>query len=197
MARSVRTTPCSGEHAADGSRLPQCWVSSGKQRGTAVGEFQRWCRSRAAITSRARWCARSRRGNRRHCRQLQKRCIHPLDINPTVLHGFDAIRNLDELARGGIGIGEGTSGHEFFHAATRSSLSAHTSQSSARHPATAVAAPSPAPCDSTSHGPSVPCRSPSSLCGLALASRASRRSPQHPKCKGKAAKTHALALDPR
>jgi hypothetical protein len=46
------------------------------------------------------------------------------------------------------------------------------------------------------HGPSVPCRSPSSLCGLALPSRASRRSPQHPKCKGKVEKTLADALDP-
>src|SRR5262245_18082034 len=44
-----------------------------------------------------------------------KRRIDALDINPTVLHSFDAIRNLDELARGGIGIGEGTSGHELFH----------------------------------------------------------------------------------
>jgi hypothetical protein len=54
----------------------------------------------------------------------QKRRVHPLDVNPTVLHGFDAVLDLDELARGGIRIGEGTLGHELFHAAARSSFSA-------------------------------------------------------------------------
>ena len=51
------------------------------------------------------------------------RNIHPLGINPAGLHGFDAIRDLDDLARGDIGIGEGMICHELFHAATRSSLS--------------------------------------------------------------------------
>ena len=47
----------------------------------------------------------------------QERRVRPLDVNPAVLHGFDAVRDLDDLARGGIGIGEGTIGSELFHAA--------------------------------------------------------------------------------
>ena len=47
----------------------------------------------------------------------QKRRVDALDINPTVLHGFDAVRDLDDLARGGVGIGEGAIGSELFHAA--------------------------------------------------------------------------------
>ena len=35
----------------------------------------------------------------------------------TVHHRLDAVRDLDELARGGIGTGEGTIGSELFHAA--------------------------------------------------------------------------------
>jgi hypothetical protein len=48
--------------------------------------------------------------------------IDALDIKPIILHGLDAVRDLDDLARGGIGIGEGTIGHEHLHAATRSSF---------------------------------------------------------------------------
>jgi hypothetical protein len=29
----------------------------------------------------------------------------PLDVNPTVLYGFDAVRDLNDFARGSIGIG--------------------------------------------------------------------------------------------
>jgi hypothetical protein len=44
----------------------------------------------------------------------QKRRIDALDVNPIVLHGFDAVCDLDDLARGDIGIGEGTIGTNFF-----------------------------------------------------------------------------------
>jgi len=47
----------------------------------------------------------------------RKRRIDALDINPTVLHGLNVVRDLDDLARGGIRIGEGTIDHELFHAA--------------------------------------------------------------------------------
>src|SRR6516225_8736781 len=53
----------------------------------------------------------------------KKRRIDALDINPTVLHGLNVVRDLDDLTRGGVRIGEGTFGHELFHAAIRSSLS--------------------------------------------------------------------------
>jgi hypothetical protein len=36
----------------------------------------------------------------------QKRRVDPLDKDTTVLHGFDAVADLDQVARGGVGIGE-------------------------------------------------------------------------------------------
>jgi hypothetical protein len=54
----------------------------------------------------------------------KKRRIHPLDVNPTVLHGLAFLGDFDDLASGCIGIGEGSIGNELFHTATRSSLSA-------------------------------------------------------------------------
>ena len=47
----------------------------------------------------------------------RKRRIDALDINPTVLHGLNVVRDLDDLARGGIRFGEGPIDHELFHAA--------------------------------------------------------------------------------
>jgi len=35
----------------------------------------------------------------------EKRFVDALDIDAAILHGFDAVRDLDDLARGGIGIG--------------------------------------------------------------------------------------------
>jgi hypothetical protein len=36
---------------------------------------------------------------------LQKRLVDPLDVDATALYGFGAVRDLDELAGRGIGIG--------------------------------------------------------------------------------------------
>jgi len=33
--------------------------------------------------------------------------VDALDVNPTVLHGLDIVGDLDQLARGDLGIGEG------------------------------------------------------------------------------------------
>jgi hypothetical protein len=45
-----------------------------------------------------------------------------LDINATVLHRFDAVRDLDDLSRDGIGIGKGVRLDELHRIATAISL---------------------------------------------------------------------------
>jgi hypothetical protein len=51
------------------------------------------------------------RGSRRRCRQPPE-TARSLDVDPTVLHGFDVVCDFDDLARGDIRIGEGTSRDE-------------------------------------------------------------------------------------
>ena len=55
-------------------------------------------------------------GNPRRCHQPRETARDPLDVDTTILHRFSAVRDLDQRARDGVGIAEGTTFDEF-HAA--------------------------------------------------------------------------------
>lgn len=96
---------------------------SGEQRRTRLGELSRKSRSRAATAS--PWQSPLKPGlvfRRRALELIEEGAVDLLNVNAAVLHRLEGVGQLDQLAGGDIGIGEGARVDEF-HAANPGRLS--------------------------------------------------------------------------